>query len=304
MSAALSPGRSRGLLTYFVMLVAGVTWGATFSLQKIVMASPVADAFAVTAWQGLIGLTVGVLIARVQGHWPRFDAEHWRFYFILGLLGTAVPNTLFYIAAPHLPAGVLALSVTTVPMLTYLGALAWRLESFAVLRAVGLLFGLAAVLLVLLPDTSLPDKGQALWLLPALLASLCYAIEAIYVTFNRPPSSNGIALIACAQGMSSLMLLPVLLLTGSSMPLDWPPDRHEVALLLMAASSVVAYALYLYMVQTAGAVFASQVGYVVTLMGVGWGMLLFREQHSLWVWAAIVLLMVGVALVQPRARRA
>jgi drug/metabolite transporter (DMT)-like permease len=52
----------------------------------------------------------------------------------------------------------------------------------------------------------------------------------------------------------------------------------------------------------AGSVFASQTGYVVTLAGVIWGIVLFGETHSAWVWGSVVMMMLGLALVTPRRR--
>jgi drug/metabolite transporter (DMT)-like permease len=34
--------------------------------------------------------------------------------------------------------------------------------------------------------------------------------------------------------------------------------------------------------------------------GVIWGMVIFDETHSLWIWASVVLLMTGLVLVTPR----
>ena len=53
-------------------------------------------------------------------------------------------------------------------------------------------------------------------------------------------------------------------------------------------------------IRLAGPLFASQTGYVVTLAGVIWGIYLFGETHSAWVWGSVVVMMLGLALVTPR----
>ncbi|MDK2775562.1 MAG: EamA/RhaT family transporter, partial [Tabrizicola sp.] len=50
------------------------------------------------------------------------------------------------------------------------------------------------------------------------------------------------------------------------------------------------------------AVFASQVAYFVTGSGVFWAMLLLGERFSTLVWVALVVMLAGVALVQPNER--
>lgn len=76
----------------------------------------------------------------------------------------------------------------------------------------------------------------------------------------------------------------------------------------MAATSTgiisgVAYTCLLIVIHRSGSVFASQTAYIITLAGIGWGMLIFGEQHSYYVWAALGLTMLAIAMVKPRAPR-
>jgi drug/metabolite transporter (DMT)-like permease len=63
-----------------------------------------------------------------------------------------------------------------------------------------------------------------------------------------------------------------------------------------------AYSAYVWLAARAGAVFASQSGYFVTGSGVLWAFLLLGEVFSAWVWAALVVMLLGLTLVQPRDR--
>ena len=42
-------------------------------------------------------------------------------------------------------------------------------------------------------------------------------------------------------------------------------------------------------------VFASQAGYLVTIFGVIWGMVIFNEVHSGWVWSSLVVMLFGLS---------
>jgi drug/metabolite transporter (DMT)-like permease len=46
-----------------------------------------------------------------------------------------------------------------------------------------------------------------------------------------------------------------------------------------------------------GAVQFSVTSYVITLTGIGWGILFFAEAHSLWIWASVAFIFAGLALV-------
>ena len=54
------------------------------------------------------------------------------------------------------------------------------------LRVAGILLGLAGILVVLTPGTSLPDPDMALWLLLAFGSPVCYAFGSVAVVFLRP----------------------------------------------------------------------------------------------------------------------
>ena len=58
--------------------------------------------------------------------------------------------------------------------------------------------------------------------------------------------------------------------------------------------------LFFYLLRIAGAVYFSQVAYLVTLFGVGFGMLLFGERHPGSAWLALLLIFAGLALVNRR----
>ena len=71
--------------------------------------------------------------------------------------------------------------------------------------------------------------------------------------------------------------------------------------------AVATYILYYTVIKIAGAVYLAQVGYIVTLTGVGWGAWFFGERPSIWLWASVVLVFAGVALVnfsRGRAKKA
>ena len=76
----------------------------------------------------------------------------------------------------------------------------------------------------------------------------------------------------------------------------------EQAVLASYGLHIFAYFGFVWLIARAGPVFASQVGYVVTGVGVGLGMAFYGERHSLWIWLALALMMIGLTLVRPKER--
>jgi drug/metabolite transporter (DMT)-like permease len=293
--------RARGgkLYAYVLLLACGVIWGLTFSLARIATsenAHPLGLAF----WQAFGGGIVLIVVCIARGKLPPLDRASMVRYVVIALVGTAVPGTLYYYAASRIPAGILAISLTTVPMLTYAFSLPLGADSYQHKRISGILVGFAAILMLVIPDTSLPDPGMVNWLLLALASSVFYSIENIYVDIRVPDDIDMVALLTGALFVASIFLIPILVAFDAWVPLRYPFTAVEWSIAGMAVISSSAYAIFFLVVKMAGAVFASLSAYVVTVAGVIWAILIFGETHSLWVWSSFALLLLGMALVTPR----
>ncbi len=289
------------VVPYILVLFCGLIWGMTFSLARIATlgsAHPLGLAF----WQALGGGSVLAIFCLLRWRRPQITRTNFKHACVIALFGTAIPGTLYFYAAPKVPAGVLAITVALVPMLTY--AISWLLgiEQFGRRRLCGIILGLVAIILLVAPDTSLPEPGMTRWLIPPLIASVFYTLENIYVDMRVGQHPDMIGLLTIALMLAALVLAPIIYFEGAFYPINWPLDRTEIALIAMMLVSSIAYVLFLYAVKLAGAVFASMAGYIITLSGVFWGMMFFAERHSPWVWTALVLMLLGMVLVTPRRR--
>jgi drug/metabolite transporter (DMT)-like permease len=141
----------------------------------------------------------------------------------------------------------------------------------------------------------------AIWVPFALLGPLFYAAEGNIVarwgTFGLDP----VQVMFWASLLATVITLPVAVLTGQMFSLA-PFGKPEAALVFTSGLHALLYASYVWLNGRAGAVFASQVAYFVTGSGVFWAMLLLGERFSVLVWVALVVMLAGVALVQPRER--
>jgi len=298
-SKALSRLRAIDLVPYMMVFAVGITWGVTFSLARIAAeagAHPIGLAF----WQAAGGALVLLPVCLYRKVLPKINWQNCKRYLVIALAGTAVPGTFLFYAASRVPSGILAITVSLVPMLTYVFALILGIDNYTNRRFIGIVLGFGAILLLSLPESSLPDPGMVKWMLLALLASVFYTIENIYVDISIPQGTDLVALLAGGLCVAALILAPVAFSQAAFVTPQYPFTEVEWAIIAMAFVSSTAYALFFYIVKKSGAVFASLVGYVITLAGVFWGMLFFDESHSIWVWAALATMLVGMAMVTPR----
>ena len=299
--ALLSAPLPKRFLPWIILLFLGTVWGLSFSLARIATLAG-GTPFGISFWQCIVCGLMLLAFTHARGRPLPVSRRHLKIYVIVALLGAALPNSLFYFAAPHVQAGVLSITVALIPIITYGIAMMIGTERLSALRISGVVLGGAAIALLVLPESSLPSRAAIPWVLLACLSAVCYAAENIYL--SRPALAD-IGPVRTAAGMNILaavILLPVTLASGQMFLPAVPLGTLEWTILALAVITAVAYTLFISVINIAGPVFASQTGYLVTLGGVVWGMVLFGETHSPWVWASVVTMILGLALVTPRGK--
>jgi drug/metabolite transporter (DMT)-like permease len=277
----------------------GLSWGLSFSLARVAAVGgvhPLSLTFYEAAVAGVILLAVS-FVGRRRIPITRALVPY---YLASGLLGMVLPAAIFFYAAAHVPAGILAITLAVIPMITFVASALLRLESFALGRGAGVLLGAIAIVLLVGPQQSLPDPAQLPWVLFALLAAACYAAFNVMLALWKP---RGATPDAATLGMfvaAALMMSPVLYATGTFVPFAWPWREVEWAMLGLGIINAVSYSLFIRLVESAGPVFTSQTANLVTLFGVLWGIVIFGEQHSAWVWLSLATMMLALSLVAPR----
>ncbi len=296
------PGKSRPGRWFFVavLLWLGIGWGATHPLGKIATETG-HGAFGLIFWQQVVMVVVLGAIALVRRKGMALTPAAIRFYVIVAVLGTIIPNGTFYTAVAHLPSGIMSIIIAMIPMLAFPMALALGLDRFSTLRLVGLGMGLAGVAVLAAPGAALPDAAMLVWLPVALVGPLFYAMEATYVAWRGTQGMDALQAMFGASLAGLILCAPVMLALDQSYS-PWPLGRDDWALAVSSALHALLYATYVWLAATAGAVFAAQSSYLVTAAGMLWAIVLLGERPSPAVWLALVVMLAGVALVQPRER--
>jgi drug/metabolite transporter (DMT)-like permease len=286
----------RRLYPFFLLFAAGILYGLTFSLTRMATTEGV-PFLAFLFWQtfGAAALTLFFCLARREP--PIFGRLHLRAYLVIALSGLLTPFGVFAFVAPKLPAGVVSMTISLAPTMTLLFALGLKMERFNLWRLAGVLLGIAGVLLVIVPKTSLPSPDMAAWVVLALAGPVGLAFGNIAVVKLRPPGTASHRFTAGILCVGSLLLLPVALGVHGVWLFDGPFGTGHVALLATIPVIAVLWFLAMELAALTGSVFLSLFDYVATLAGVGWGILFFAEHHSLWLWTALALLLAGVYLV-------
>ena len=291
----------QNLILIAALVVIAAIWALTFPLTKMAVVGGYRS-FGIIFWSSAITVCIlGIVVAVRRIGLPLRPAALLRYLFV-AFFGTVLPSASSYTAAEHLPAGVIAVCMPMIPLLSLPLAVSLGLDRATPRRLLGLALGLSGVLLITLPDTSLPDPAQAVYVLLAMLAVLFYAIEGVGLDRVGRAGLDPIQLLLGASIISSIATLPTALVTGTFNVPVLPISKADVAVVSSGLANTAAYIGFIWMIGKGGAVFASQVAYLVTGFAVVWSMILLGESYSIWIWTALIVIVVGLFLAQPRPK--
>ena len=282
-------------LPLLCLLGGGALLGISTNLAKLAGELGLSP-LAFLCWSTVGAAALLMALAAWRGALPPVNARTLEYYAVSALVGVVASNLIFFSAVPHVGAGFIALIISLPPLLTYVGALALRMEPFKLLRALGVVAALAGAGVLAARKLSAPN-ADAFWILLALAGPVLLAIGNLYRTLRWPRGVSADALAPGTLVAAVLMLLATGALPGFTLavPLDqWQP------LVLLAVQSMV-YAgmfLLLFMLQKIGGpVLLSLLGAVGAVVGVPVAVFLQGEALPGGLWLGAGLIATGVALV-------
>lgn len=297
-SEAAAPRRADALA--FVLLgVLGALWGLTPVIGKSAFqlgATPLGYVFRSALTASLLLLASGIARRRVMP----LDAKGIWFHLGSGLIGFAAPNLIGFLALRYVPAGLFAMVIPAAPLLTFVLAALTGQERPTWRRFAGVAIALAGTLVALSPGAALPVGGDRFWAFACLAVPASYALSNIFAVRFRPGGADPLALACGTASGAAFWLALASLLPGEpwgTLSLLRPPAIHDAFAVAQGTLTAVAYAIYFRLLTRHGGIFASQVGYVLVLTGLGWGAAVFEEIPGLLVIPATAMIFAGLALV-------
>jgi len=123
----------------------------------------------------------------------------------------------------------------------------------------------------------------------------------------QPPAAKSLPLAFGLLMASAIIMAAVMVVTGSWWFFEGRFATGQKAVIGAMANQAVIFVLMFEIIKRAGPVFFSTSNYIATLAGVGLGILLFGDNPSLWIWAALLPMFMGlfcVNLIGPLERGA
>lgn len=219
----------------------------------------------------------------------------WRWILLAALFGYALPFALISWGQVAVNAGLTAIFMAVMPLATLgIAHLLTDDEKLNGWKLAGVLLGLLGVIILMGVDALTHLGGETLREIAILGGALCYAINAI-VTKKLTAAPRLSMMSALLLSASLIMLPPALLLDR-----PWTLTADTAALLSIVALAILPTALatliILVLVDRQGASFLSQINFMVPVFGMVFGSLLLAEEFPANAYAALIVILAGVAL--------
>ena len=288
-----------GVRDYALLVCLSAIWGGSFLFIKIGVET--VPAATMTLGRLAIAAVLLVAVARMAGQNLPRGLRLWGLIALASLFGAALPFTLIAWGEEHIDSGLAAILMAVMPLTTLLLAHVFtKDEKMTPRKTLGVAMGILG-LVVLIGPANLAVLGEdAIRQLAVAGGAFCYGVNAVVTR-----SLTGQPRRAMAAGLmiaSTLMLLPISLMLDRPWTLS-PSTESLVSILVLAVlQTAIATLMMLALVRRQGASFFSQINFMVPLFGVLFGALVLLERPPPNAYAALAIILLGVAIARGRNR--
>ena len=287
--------KTAGFHAYTLLALQGMIWGSSFQAIKYALEGfgPVS----VAAGRIFIAAVVLLIYAITQGERLPRSVSTWLTLLLIGFFNCALPFFLIPWGEQSLDSGRAAIFMATSPLFAILIAhFTSSNEHITRYKTVGFILGFIGVLCVIGVDSFDSGMGDLLPQLAIILAAVSYVISG--------------AMVKRVKGLSSAMLSAGVLMGAclitvpASLWLEHPfshsaslPDSAIIALVYLGLIPTgAAFVVRFYLIRQYGYTFIAQVGYLVPVFSVFFGVVLLGEVFTLSMLAGLLLILGGIVL--------
>lgn len=300
--ADISPS-SPGLLNWGLVNLLGLVWGTSFvsigiSLESF---SPISVA-AIRTSVASIALLIALPLFG-QSLSPLKRPKALIFVCLSGVIGLAVPFSLLAWGQQFVPSSVAGVAMGSVPLL--LVPLVYFFssdEDIGPRRIIGILIGFIGLLLIVGPGlwSVEPSPGFSIGAAACICAALGYAIASI-ITRNSPKIPT-LTFATGSMTAAALVLVPIVLVVDG-VPSELSGRSVLAIVYLGLLPTAIATVLRVRVITTAGSLFMSITAYLVPCWSVLMGIIVLGEEIPAELFAALGLILFGIAMSQWRSLR-
>ena len=280
------------------LVLLGVIWGSAFLFINVV----VDDVPPLTLVAGRMLLAAAVLLVVIAATGRSLPPRSlWPLLILLGGINNVLPFWLVSWSEQHIASSLAATLNATMPLFTFVIAIALAVERPALDRALGLVVGFAGAIVLLNPSFGDLASSGALAEFAVIAASASYALATV-LSRDRLFAGDPIAFAGGQLVAGAVIAVPIALAVDGAPHLHLGAGAAMSWVALGVVCTAVAYVIFFWLVQRISATQVSLVSYIIPIVGtlLGWAAL---GEHVGWsLIAGLALILAGLAIVNGAAR--
>lgn len=302
-ASPVSPSSQMTLASWLMLLTLSVLWGGSFFFTKVAVAE--VPPLTLIFFRVVLAALALHVVLRMRGLAFPLTLAGFAPFLVMGLINNVVPFGLLTWGQTEIASGLASILNAFTPIATVVILHLFTTTDRATpAKVVGVVLGFAGVAVMIGGEALAGVADHVLAELACLGAAVSYGVSALYARrFRDTP-----ALVTAAGQLtgSSLLLLPVVLLTGGLADLagDWPPAETVAAVLGLALlSTALAYILFFNILRQAGPANVVLVTFLVPVSAILLGALVLGEVLAPRHWAGMALIAAALAVIDGRLVR-
>ena len=287
-----------------MLLLLSCLWGGSFFFIGVAV-TELPPLTIVTLRVGLAAIILWIFFL-VSGQEIPKSLKLWRTFFVLGLLGNAIPFSLIVWGQTHITSGLASIINATTPLFTILiaGTLLSD-ERITGGKLIGVALGILGVaVLIIGPSRMIEITSDTTAQLAVVGAAISYGFATVY---GRRFKAMGISPLTTVIGQvttATVILLPLALIVERPDQLSNPSIQVWLAVFSLAAfSTVLAYILFFRILSSAGATNVVLVTFLVPITASLLGWLVLDEQLYIEHFIGMAFIGLGLASIDGRLWR-
>ena len=288
---------------YLAFALLGVIWGSNFIFMK--WAAEDISPSQIVLLRVVFGFVPIFVFALAKGVLRREHIRYTHHFVVMSLLATAVYYFAFAKGTVLLPSSIAGLLSGAIPLFTFICAwLFMREEHINLTKAAGVALGFLGVLLIARPWSSVGaiDVRGVLYMIAGSISVGCSFVYAR--RFITPLKLPAVALATYQIGLAMIVLFLVTSLDGIGSVFNNTRAWTGLIFGLGLLGTGLAYVIYYFIVENLGAVAAAGVTYIPPVVALLIGVFLVGDSIHPLGYAAMILILSGVAVLQLGSRRA
>ena len=284
---------------YVAWITVCLVWGTTYLAIRVAL-----ESFPVAQLAGVRWVAAGAVLAALV---PLFGERippmrTWGSIALTGFLMAVIGNGGVVWAEQHVPSGLAAVLVATVPFWSILiEAFLPDRERISTRTMLGLFVGFFGIVVLVWPELNLREQNGLMFVYGVIalqLGTLGWAMGTSYAKRTTADSPLGAA--AVQMFLSGLMFLAIGTVLGEWRALTFTPRTVGAMVYLVLVGSVVGFSAYVYALTRLPITTVSLYAYVNPVIAVFLGTLLLDEPFNLRIAVASALVLSGVAVTNGR----